>query len=451
MLVGLSVYTIWAMLLARAIFVGQTSRAALLLSPVVLLAANAWPRLALLATIPAATFGVVVLSSWLSFRAYGLVVAVAGLGVVTRRWRVQPLFHGTVLLLVCIVMGSAYTTAEFAGTLSVRSPALYAATGLAVMASSAVIRPRIDHVLLMIAVAGATVAWVVLAGWFRLESMTRSGALQRVFALGLNPNYLGVLVALGAVAAVGVAVERKTGWFALLALPCVLALPSLKSRTALVLLAVGVVSIVLSLPGQRGRRLTVVASVLGLLFLLNTSFIDDIYRAVLGARADLDLSDSDEFRRGVASFAWEQGLAHPLVGLGYGQFPVTAGTEFPIANPSAHNEYLRTFAELGLLGLGSLLAVMVQVGRAARRAPMHTTATVILALYAVAMMTMEPLQSLPTSMGVFVLAGAVVGRSQDGRVAATDRPQVAAGAGVDGLHRRGEFVDARTPEQRGTP
>jgi hypothetical protein len=66
--------------------------------------------------------------------------------------------------------------------------------------------------------------------------------------------------------------------------------------------------------------------------------------------------------------------------------------------------------------------VMVQVGRAARRAPMRTTATVILALYAVAMFAMEPLQSLPTSMGMFVLAGAVVGRSQDGPVGAADEP-----------------------------
>jgi O-antigen ligase len=409
MLVGVTVYAMWALLLVRAIFGGQTSRAVLLLLPLVLLAANARPRLALLASIPAATFGTVVLSSWLSFRAYALVVAGAGLGVVTRRWRVLPVFHATVGLLALTVVGSAFTNAAFAGTLSVRTPALYTAMGLAVMASAAMIRPRIDHVLLVIAATGAAVGWVVLVGWFRIDELTRPGALLRVFALGLNPNYLGVLVALGALAAVGLAVERRVWWFALLAVPCVLAMPNLKSRTALALLAVGLVAIVVSLPGRRRRRLAVGVGVLALVLLLDTSVVDDIYRSVLGARADLDLSGTDEFRRGVAVYAWEQGLDHPLAGLGYGQFPVVAGARFPIVNPSAHNEYLRYFAELGVVGLGLLVALVVQVGRAVRRVPLRTTSTVVLGMYVLAMFTMEPLQSLPTSMGVLVLAGAVVG------------------------------------------
>lgn len=423
MLIGLVVYTLWALLLVRSIFGGQTSRAVLLVLPLVLLAANARPRLAILTIIPAAAFGSVVLSSWLGFRAYALVVAVAGLGVVTRRWRVLPAFHGTLLLLVVTVVGSAFTNEALAGTLSVRALALYTAMALLVMASAAMIRPQIDHVLLAIAITGAAVGWVVIAGWFRMSDLTRSGALLRVFALGLNPNFLGVIVALGALAAVGLAVERRTWWYAVLAVPGVLALPNLKSRTALFLLAAGLVAIVVSLPGRRRRRLAIALFVLAMVWVLNASFVDDIYRAVLGARADLDLTGTDDFRRGVASYAFDQGLRNPLTGIGYGQFPTAAGAQFPIVNPSAHNELLRYFAELGVIGLGLLVAVIVQVGMAVRRVPLRTTAGVVLGAYAVAMLTMEPVQSLPTSMGVMVLAGAVVGWAHTAPANAVVAPQ----------------------------
>lgn len=409
MLIGLVVYTLWALLLVRSIFGGQTSRSVLLVLPLVLLAANARPRLAIISVIPAAALGSVVLPSWLGFRAYALVVAVAGLGVVTRRWRVVPAFHGTLLLLVVTVVGSAFTNDAFAGELSQRSLALYTAMGLLVMASSAMIRPQIEHVLLTIAITGAAVAWVVTAGWFRIRDLSQSGAFLRVFALGLNPNYLGVIIALGMLAAVGLAVERRTWWYAVLAVPAVLALPNLKSRTALFLLAAGLMAIVVSLPGRRRRRLAIALFVLALVWVLNASFVDDIYRAVLGARADLDLTSNDDFRREVASYAFNLGIRNPLSGIGYGQFPTAAGARFTIVNPSAHNELLRYFAELGVLGLGLLVAVIVQVGMAVRRVPLRMTAGVVLGAFVMAMLSMEPVQSLPTSMGVMVLAGAVVG------------------------------------------
>jgi O-antigen ligase len=412
MFVGMSAYWLWALLVVRSLFGGQTSRALLLVLPVVLIVANRFARAAVLAAIPAAAFGSVVLASWLSFRAYALIAAVAALGVLTRRWSPVPRFHSAVALLVAMVVGSAYTNTATVGGLSIRTLALYTVAGFAMMASAAVIRPAIDQVLLAIAATGALVGWAVLAGWFRLGNRSAPGELLRVFALGLNPNYLGLLVSLGALAACGLAVERKSWWVALLALPCVLSLPSLKSRTALLVLALGAVTIVASLPGRRRRRIVFVFAALGLVWALNTTLVSDVYRSVLGARADLNLAASDGLRRDVASFAFNQGLSHPLVGLGYGQFPAAAGTRFLVANPSAHDEYLRYFSELGVVGLGLLIAVVAEVGLALRRVAFRTTAGTVLAMYAVAMAAMEPLQSLPTSMGVMVLAGSVVGCSR---------------------------------------
>jgi O-antigen ligase len=409
MLIGLVVYTLWALLLVRAIFGGQTSRAVLLVLPLVLLAANRLPRAALLASIPAATFGNVVLSSWLSFRAYALIVAIAGLGVVTRRWRLLPLFHGTVLLLVVTVVGSAFTNEATVGGLSVRMLSLYTAMALLVMASAAMIRPQVDHVLLMIAATGAAVGLVVLAGWFRSGRSQGAGGILRVFALGLNPNSLGLLTALGAVAAIGIAVQRRNAWFAVLAVPSVLALPDLKSRTALLVMVAGLVWLAVTVPGRRRMRLVAIGTVAAVVMLVRPSIWSDIYRAALGARADLDLSRSDEFRSDVARFAFELGLDRPLTGVGFGQFPAVAGGRFAAVDPSAHNEFLRYFAELGVVGLGLLVALVVLVARATWRLEQRAAAGGVLALFALAMFTVEPLQNLPTTMGVAVLAGAVVG------------------------------------------
>jgi hypothetical protein len=442
-LIGVLLYCIWAMLFVRAIFSGQTSRAALFALPCLLFAAAFRPQLAILAVVPAATFGTALLPGLLSFSGNVLVAAVAALGLLTGRWRTVPLFQGTVVLLTLTVFTSAYSSGELAGTLSVRSLALYTGMGLTVMASAVLIRPRVDHVLLAIAISGAAVGCVVLMGWFRIDELTNEGDLLRVFALGLNPNYIGVILAVSSLAAAGLALERRMWWcFGLLA-PCLMALPILKSRTSLLLLVVGTAALIVAMPGRRLRRLAITAGLLSILFLLHSAVVEDIYRSVLGARADLDLSESDQFRRDLAVFALKQGFANPLAGIGYGQFPVAAHRSFQVGYPAVHNEYLRVFAELGGLGLCLLTAIIIQVGRAAQRVPMRATVSVLLATYGIAMLFMETLQSLPTSMGVLVLAGTVVGwshnsRASQGKLAiSTPSPKFMRAASPSGRKRPG--------------
>ena len=409
---GLGAYSLWGLLLARSMFGGEMSRAILLMRPVVLLVAHLFPQAALLASIPAAAFGNVLMVPWLSLNAYALVVAVAGLGVVTRRWKLIMPFHGVVILLATTVVVSAFTNDAIVGGLSVRPSALYTAMGLSMMIAASLIRPRIDQVLLAIACTGALVGVTVLAGWFRQGDTPAEGQIQRVYALGLNPNYLGLLVAFGSIAGVAVGLERRQGRFVLLALPCLLAMPSLKSRTALLLVGVGFLWMLLRHSQRRLRDVIAVGLVFALVSIMYASLGTLVYRAVLGRRATVSLSSTDQFRRDVARFAFEQGLRHPVAGVGFGQFSELAGTRFAIAYPSAHNDFLRYFAELGGFGLGLLLTLIVLIARAARSAGAPRVATPMLAIMIVPMLLAETLSSLPTLMGPVILAGAVVGAAR---------------------------------------
>lgn len=411
-------YALWATTIVYSLSTGRIPRVFLLLLPAVVFVIHLVPRWAVIAAIPIATFGTVVLPAQLTQRSYLLLIGIAGLGVMTRRWDLRLRFHVPLVLLSLIVVVSAFLADGPANPYAFRNFAVLTAIGLLMSGAAALMRPPLTAVLYTLAAVGVAVALVVLVGWFEnplpAGDIPVADNLRRAYALGLNPNYLALVIVVGAIAAVGLALERQRYWMLLGTVPCLLSLPELKSRGPLVLIAFGVLWVVVSLRSRRWRRLAVVVGVLGLLMLFRPSVGQDLYRSVLGSRADLDLTRSDDFRLDVARFALDQGLDHPLLGVGYGQFPMTAGTQFAIAFPSAHNEYLHVFSELGFIGLALLILVILRVAQAARRCSIPVTSTAVLATYALAMLSMDTLYSLPTSMGVFVLAGAVVADSRTG-------------------------------------
>ncbi len=407
-------YALWSAAVVYSIGSGNRARLLLLLLPLVLLVVHQVPRFVLVGMIPVATFGQVVLPELLSQRIYLLVIAVAGLGVVTRRWTMQPRFHMPVIALAVVVVLSAWLTDPSTSPYSFRSFAVLTSIGLLMCGAAALIRPTLEAVAVTLVATGALVSVVVLAGWFidprtAAESARVPVELRRVSALGLNPNYLALIIVVGAIAAVGLAFERRRFWILLAVIPCLGALPSLKSRGPLLLLLVGLIWVLVAAPGRRTRRVSIAALALGCVMLFRPTIWGEIYRSVLGGRADADLATPDQVRFDVARFAIELGFDNPLLGAGYGQFPVNAGTRFILAYPSAHNEYLHVFSELGLIGIGLMVIVMLRVGQAVRRCTLPVTAGAVLATYAVAMLSIDSLYSLPTSMGVLVLAGAVAG------------------------------------------
>lgn len=86
-----------------------------------------------------------------------------------------------------------------------------------------------------------------------------------------------------------------------------------------------------------------------------------------GRRTRLTLGSAD--RVDEARAALRVGAAHPVTGAGPGRAVLSwrepDGTV--LAAAYAHNEYLQTFAELGAVGLLLVLALLVSIGRAARR------------------------------------------------------------------------------------
>jgi len=68
--------------------------------------------------------------------------------------------------------------------------------------------------------------------------------------------------------------------------------------------------------------------------------------------------------------------AHPVFGIGYGQFPAYARHDEGLFATESHQTYLSAGAELGILGLGALLWLLLSVIRDAWRASVGTGSTV---------------------------------------------------------------------------
>jgi hypothetical protein len=163
------------------------------------------------------------------------------------------------------------------------------------------------------------------------------------------PAPLGYSEALGLVAAIGIILTlglvfsgRPLALVALAPLAATLYLAG--SRAAVIALAAGLaVSVVLS----RGRA----AAVLALVVLL----------PVVALAASGRGRDSLDARVAMWEVAWHSATAHPVTGAGAGSFGRLwlRDRTSRLSYADAHNLYLETFAEVGLVGLGALLVALI--------------------------------------------------------------------------------------------
>ena len=195
-------------------------------------------------------------------------------------------------------------------------------------------------------------------------TLSRGGALALVVGACVLARRLGVRPLAAAVR--GPAVGAAVALCALL--PSMVAARPPEPWLAVAGLAAGLLGAAGSALPRRPRvpAAAVVAVLVGAALVLGISGVGGQALSA-GRRTRLTLGSAD--RVDEARAALRVGAAHPVTGAGPGRAVLSwrepDGTQ--LAAAYAHNEYLQTFAELGAVGLVLVLALLVFIGRAARR------------------------------------------------------------------------------------
>jgi O-antigen ligase len=244
----------------------------------------------------------------------------------------------------------------------------------------------VDTVLVALVVACVLVCGYGLATWLGSDPTAESGALAA--PIGYSGAF-GLLAAMGVLLALGLSLDAATPATRALAgaalVPPASVLVLAASRTAFLALGIGLV--VAGALGTARRNLIRFTS------LLSAAALAAVVLAaaggiVSGTRSDtphpgmspparaLDVDHAAESLRArirLWDVAWESARDRPLVGWGAGSYQRLwqARREAPGNARDAHNLYLETFAELGAVGLGLLLVILLAPVWAAARGRAH--------------------------------------------------------------------------------
>jgi hypothetical protein len=159
------------------------------------------------------------------------------------------------------------------------------------------------------------------------------------------------------------------------------------------------------------KRNTVCGSILLLVIgvvvaLAFSTSIDSIYQTALGARSNVDLSDSDSIRAATVPLAVRVGIEYPLLGIGDGNFQAFAEDSESIGTAvNTHNDYLRLFAEFGLPGLVALILMLASGLSRAVRSESAALVMPVLIVFLVSLLFGNHLSALAVSGGFWVLLG----------------------------------------------
>ena len=293
----------------------------------------------------------------------------------------------------------------------------------AVLAAGYVLSNRSPYSVLAMAMAGAalaaTIALVMFRGTFGPFVNLTVQSTDGTRALGPfgNPNYLGVFIAIGIAAAVGlqVGVRTRLARIVLIGTAMLLAgaLAVSLSRGALVAAATGLAVLALSL----SRRLGVLVIVLGAFAavvvypaFIQWRLISETGSASAAAYAATALSDSGRLTAVLAAPLIF--LSSPITGVGFGHYAQMSvqvgGALSPI---DAHNWYLNVLAEEGTVGIAlwMLLLITLVVALSTRPPAARALGYAVLAALAAGSLFLEPPTSFQTmAVPAILLVAALV-------------------------------------------
>jgi O-antigen ligase/polysaccharide polymerase Wzy-like membrane protein len=276
--------------------------------------------------------------------------------------------------------------------------------GLALLGVSVVTSPHPRQVARVITLSGAAAAaYVLVRGGFdnaRLEG------------LGCNPNYLGFLLAIPLVTAVGlVRYARNPRWLVPAAV-CGIALSATHSRSASLAAAVGVGIVLL----QGRSRLFQILLISGVATATTAAAAGGMLQPMrrhienlgAGGRTITDLSLSNGLRKKAADLAVRVIIEHPLRGIGLSTFPGYAQRSPDLGVYLAtHDEYLRLAAEAGVITL-IVFVVLLWLGLGRRQVGDLALLRAVVLMYGVILLLSNPLANLVVSAPFWVSMGCLL-------------------------------------------
>ncbi|MGW0169494.1 O-antigen ligase family protein [Streptomyces sp. NPDC003343] len=235
-------------------------------------------------------------------------------------------------------------------------------------------------------------------------------ASDRLIGLGLNPNYLGVVLALSLVAAVGLTRFSRSWSWLVPAVVCAHALLLTRSRGALATAAVGLACVLIASRPLRHKVLIALAITAAAVVLPDT--LDSVEGHLMGDRTSIELTVNTEVRKQAALLAVRVALDHPLRGIGYAVFPEYARTSpAPGVFINTHNDYLRLAAESGMVTL-ALLVALLWLGLARRYSAERVVLQALCLAYAVGLLFANALTDLVISTPFWISLGCLLAQAR---------------------------------------
>lgn len=354
-----------------------------------------------------------------------LIVFSGGVDILRRRSGVQLPLLLTTGLLASILTVSFITTMDFPAELSRRHDLMQLVLSLVALLVMASLRLPIGALLRSVAVGGTATATIVLV---RGEASTAG----RLADEALNPNYLGLLLAMSLVALVGMGSRfgqlprTATDLLRFVSVGIVgVALVLTQSRAGVLAATLGIVALVSANLRPAFRASLVVAIVLAV---LTVPGLTDAVTSGVGNRSSQELASNNSARLEAAELAIRYSWAHPFTGVGYGTFADRARADNSLGlYMNTHNDYLRLAAEGGLPALMAFLVLVQPLANASRQSKLLRAGFAVAVAYLVGLLFANTLANPQVSISFWaVLSSAWASRKRAGPMRA--RPAERMGA-----------------------
>ena len=321
--------------------------------------------------------------------AVGLLALATVVRVCTGSLRVQPPHLWVAALIVMMLLTYFFPADPLVSGTETQDTLIWTIGGLLVLTVCMALPPATGALLGVILMTGAISGVVASSQRDYLE-----GRLQ---GLGLNPNYLAIYLAVPIVISIGLAARHRNLLWLAPAAACLPALLATKSRAGFLAMAAGVVFIIIQGRSRRQKMFIALISVLAVLAVLAFPVnLNELSSLGAGDRSAVELGSDNLVRSQVAWFALHAALTHPLLGIGFGQFPQYAAVSSSFGRYiTTTNEYLLLASETGLISLAAFLILLWPGLRKSAHGDMAIVRAVIVT-YAVSMLFVRLVRGLPS-------------------------------------------------------